>query len=187
MPKESPVEAPHLDCPDTVGSEDLEHGTWIVVLRADRIPHVVLLQDGVCFSLEHDGNRRYTARKLWRLIEARRIPALLCELGPEAHGSAEAIYGPLERIQGDGDCFFPVRDYCAGWFPACAACLFPYELIPLLARAGKLARAATLHLQEERATPRVVLPTYSREEIRARIAEVRATIRAHGSQASTEA
>lgn len=172
---------PSLDCPDRIRAEDLAQGTWIAVLRADSIPHVVMLQSGVVFSLEHDGNRRYPARKLWRLIESRGIAALLCELGPEAHGSVEPVYAPHERIEGDGDCFLPVRDYCATWFAKCAACSFPYELVPLLARAGKLARAGTRHLQEERSTPRVVLPTYSREDIRARIAEVRQSIRPPGS------
>lgn len=172
---------PALDCPDRIRPEDLEQGTWIAVLRADVIPHVVLLQQGVVFSLEHDGNRRYPARKLWRLIESRGIAALLCELGPDAHGSVEPSYAVHERIEGDGDCFLPVRDYCASWFPECAACSFPYELVPLLARAGKLLRAGTRHLQEERRTARVVLPTYSREDIRSRIAEVRRSGRRPGS------
>jgi len=146
-----------------------------VVLNADRIPHVVMLEEGVCFSLEHDGNRRYPARKLWRLIDSRRIPSLLCELGSEARGSVEDVYAPLERIEGDGDCFTPVRNWCALWYPAAGACSYPYELIPLLSRQGKLFRAVPLHLPGvER---EFVMPSYSREQIRARIAEVRDTPR----------
>jgi len=175
------VNPPTVECSARLVAGDLERGRWVVVLRADEIPHVVMLQDGICFSLEHDGNRRYTSRKLWRMIEARRIPALLCELGPEADGPVEAIYDRLERIEGaDGDCFVPVRDYCATWFPECAACEYPWQLVPLLSASGKLVRAGTRYLQEDRDGPLVVMPVYDRRQIRARIAEVRRTIRDHG-------
>lgn len=174
------MSAPVVEGRARLAAEDLEHGTWIAVLRADEIPHVVMLQDGACFSLEHDGNRRYPARKLWRLVEAKRIPTLLCELGPWARGRVADTYAAHARIEGDGDCFLPVRDYCATGFADAAACDFPYELLPLLSSAGKLARAGTLHLQEERSDARIELPTYSREDIRARIAEVRRTFRPQG-------
>jgi hypothetical protein len=161
---------------------DLEHGTWIAVLRADEIPHVAMVQEGVCFSLEHDGNRRYPARKLWRLAETRHIPTLLCELGPWARGPVAEVYARFTRIEGDdGDCFLPVRDYCAAWFADAAPCPYPWQLLPLLSSAGKLARAGTLHLAGESDGARLVLPVYSREDIRARIAEVRRTLRGpHG-------
>jgi hypothetical protein len=170
-------QAPLVEARARLAPEDLERGTWIAVLRADEIPHVVMLQDGVCYSLEHDGNRRYPARKLWRLVETKRIPTLLCELGPWTRGRVADTYAAHARIEGDGDCFLPVRDHCAAGFAAAAACSFPYELLPLLSSAGKLARAGTLHLQEERTGARIVLPTYSREDIRARIAQVRRTLR----------
>jgi hypothetical protein len=163
-----------------IGPQDLEHGTWVVVLRADEIPHVVMLQEGVCYSLEHNGNRRYPARKLWRLVEGKRIPSLFCELGSWARGPVEQAYAPHAEISGEGDCFLPVRDYCAAWLPECGHCRFPYELVPLLASAAKLRRAGTRFLQEERTSPEVTLPTYSREEIRQRIASVRATHRQSG-------
>jgi hypothetical protein len=160
---------------------DLERGTWIAVLRADEIPHVVMLQGGTCYSLEHDGNRRYPTRKLWRLAETRHIPMLLCELGPWARGPVPEVYARFERIAGDdGDCFLPVRDYCAAWFADAAACAYPWQLLPLLSSAGKLARAGTLHLAGESDGKRIVLPVYSRADIRARIAEVRRTLRPHG-------
>lgn len=158
-------------------AEDLEHGTWIAVLRAHEIPHVVMLQEGVCFSLEHDGNRRYTARKFWRLVDTKRIPTLLCELGPWARGRVADTYAAHARIEGEGDCFLPVRDYCAAWFADCGASSFPYELLPLLSSAGKLARAGTLHLPLAPGVTRLQLPSYSRADIRARIAEVRRTFR----------
>ena len=111
-------------------AEDLEHGTWIAVLRAHEIPHVVMLQEGVCFSLEHDGNRRYTARKFWRLVDTKRIPTLLCELGPWARGRVADTYAAHARIEGEGDCFLPVRDYCAAWFADCGASAFPTSCCP---------------------------------------------------------
>jgi len=158
-------------------SADLERGTWIAVLRADEIPHVVMLQAGTCYSLEHDGNRRYPARKLWRLAETKHIATLLCELGPWASGPVAEVYARFERIAGDdGDCFLPVRDYCAAWFADAAPCAYPWQLLPLLSTAGKLTRAGTLHLAESD-DARLVLPVYSRADIRARIAEVRRTLR----------
>lgn len=158
-------------------AEDLERGTWIAVLRAHEIPHVAMLQGGTCFSLEHDGNRRYPARKLWRLVETRRIPTLLCELGPWARGPVAEVYARFARIEGDeGDCFVPVRDYCAAWFASAAPCEYPWQLLPLLSAAGKLARAGALHFAEPPGA-RLVLPIYSRADIRARIAEVRRTLR----------
>lgn len=171
-----------VSCPDRIQAADLESGTWIVILRADEIPHVAMLQEGICYSLEHDSNRTYPARKLWRLLEARQIPAVLCELGPEARGSVAAIYSAHDCIEGDGDCFLPVRDYCATWLPEAAACSFPYELVPLLSATGRFARASTRNLPTDPATSGVVLPTYTREQIRERIAEVRRTIRANGTR-----
>ena len=49
---------PIVECSDRIQAADLQRGRWVVVLRADEIPHVVMLQHGVCYSLEHDGNRR---------------------------------------------------------------------------------------------------------------------------------
>lgn len=143
------------------------------MLRADTIPHVVMLQQGQCFSLEHDGNRRYPARKLWRLVQGKRIPSLFCELGSWARGPVAAAYEAHARIADDADCFQPVREYCAAWFPECAPCAFPYELVPRLARAGRLVRTAGMFLAESPGG-RVSLPTYSRQDIRRRIAAVRA-------------
>ena len=165
---------PAVPCSARIQATDLEQGTWIVVLRADEIPHVVMLQGGVCFSLEHDGNRRYPARKLWRLVNASRIPTLFCELGPWANGAVSDTYARFERIDDDGDCFLPVRDYCARWSPDLAACSFPYELVPALATGGRLARTAAVHFLEGPTPSAITLLTYSRAEIRARIAAVRA-------------
>jgi len=155
-----------------VGAADLERGTWIVVLRADEIPHVAMLQGGTCYSLETDANRTYPARKLWRLVESKRIPTLFCELGPWAAGPVADAYARHARIEGEGDCFLPVQEYCASWLPDCAACAFPYELVPLLCAGGRLARAGVAHLAGRGAS--FALPVYSREDIRRRIAAVRA-------------
>lgn len=157
----------------SIGAADLERGAWIVVLRADEIPHVAMLQGGTCYSLETDANRTYPARKLWRLVEAKRIPTLLCELGAWARGPVAEVYARHARIAGDGDCFLPVQEYCARWLPECARCAFPYELVPLLSAEGRLVRAGVLHLGST-PPPALVLPVYSREDIRRRIAEVRA-------------
>lgn len=157
-----------------VGARDLEQGTWIVVLRAHEIPHVAMLQEGTCYSLETDGNRRYPARKLWRLVEAKRIPTLFCELGDWARGPVEAAYAAHARIEGEGDCFLPVQEYCARWLPDCAGCEFPYELVPRLSAAGRLARAGLVHLSAGSAPTSFTLPIYTRDDIRRRIAEVRA-------------
>lgn len=162
-----------IPCTSQLGAKDLERGTWIVVLRADEIPHVVMLQQGVCFSLEHDGNRRYPARKLWRLVEGKRIPTLFCELGPWASGAVSAIYERFARIEGDADCFLPVRDFCAGESAGLADVSFPYELVPRLAHGGRLARTVALHFPGSAPADAITLPTYSRAEIRARIAAVR--------------
>ncbi|HEX6884501.1 MAG TPA: hypothetical protein VF530_14085 [Planctomycetota bacterium] len=157
----------------TVAAADLEQGTWIVVLRASEIPHVVMLQAGTCYSLETDGNRRYPVRKLWRLVEAKRIPTLFCELGSWAAGPVAAAYARHAKIEGEGDCFLPVQEYCASWLADCAACAFPYELVPRLSSGGRLARAVLAHLGEGAEWTSFTLPVYSRADIRRRIAEVR--------------
>ena len=160
-----------LDCRARIEAEELGQGTWIVLLRADEIPHLVMLQAGVCHSLEHDGLHHYPASQLWRLIESRRIPSVLCRLAVEPERPVHPFFAAFDGLDGEIDCFVPVRDYCASWFPACAVCDYPYELMPLLASAGKLAKSGSRHLPGRGAG--FVLPRYSRSEIRERIAEVR--------------
>lgn len=173
---------PSLECSARIQAADLEQGTWIVVLKADQMPHVCMLQHGTCFSLEHDGNHRYPAVKLWRLIESRQIPAVLCELPPEEAGALEPFFAAYDDLAGDTNCFIPVRDACAAWFPAAAACEYVFQLVPLLAAAGKIERAGKLHLPGPGA--RYVFPQYDQEGIRARIAAVRSTSRERGANAA---
>ncbi len=170
---------PSLECTAELRPSDLEHGTWIVVLKADEMPHVALLQSGVCFSLEHDGNHRYPARKLWRLVDSRRIPTVLCRLAPEAALPAAPFFEAYDSLEGEVNCFLPVRDQCAGWFPAARTCEYVFELVPLLDSAGKIARAAGLHLPGP--GPRFVFPKYDQAQIRARIESVRRRAPENGS------
>lgn len=164
---------PSLECSDRIQATDLEQGTWIVVLKADQMPHVCMLQHGTCYSLEHDGNHRYPAVKLWRLIESRQIPTVLCRLPGEADGALEPFFAAYDGLAGDTNCFIPVRDACAAWFPPAAACDYVFQLVPRLDSAGKIERAVKLHLPGSGA--RFVFPQYDQEGIRARIAAVRRT------------
>ncbi|NOT30890.1 MAG: hypothetical protein HOP15_10630 [Planctomycetes bacterium] len=170
---------PSLECTARIQAQALERGTWIVVLKADQVPHVALLQRGVCFSLEHDGNHRYPAQKLWRLIESRQIPTVLCRLTAQAEGSVAAFFEAFDRLEGDANCFLPVRDHCASWFPAAAACDFVFQLIPLLDSAGKIELAASVNLPGGSGSP-YVFPQYDQTEIRARIAAVRRSVAGAG-------
>ncbi len=162
---------PSLECTARIQAGELEEGTWIVVLKADQMPHVAMLQGGVCFSLEHDGLHRYPAQKLWRLIESRQVPTVLCKLSNETSGEVEPFFDAHDRLDGDANCFIPVRDHCAAWFPAGAACDYVFQLVPLLDSAGKIERAGSLHLATS--GTRYVFPQYDQAGIRARIAEVR--------------
>ena len=169
------MDDPALEYTTDLGSEDLEHGTWIVVLKADEMPHVCMVQHGVCFSLEHDGNHRYPADKLRGLIARKRIPTLLCKLPREADGPLEPAFAAYDGLEGDTNCFVPVRDHCATWFPAARGCDYVFELAPLLDAAGKVERFVGLHLPEAGGN-RHVLPRYDQHEIRARIADVRRSL-----------
>lgn len=162
---------PSLECSARIQAPDLEQGTWIVVLKADQMPHVCMLQRGTCYSLEHDGNHRYPAAKLWRLIESRQIPTVLCQLPPEADGALEPFFAAYDGLAGDTNCFIPVRDSCAAWFPPAAACDYVFQLVPRLDSAGLIERAAKLHLPGSGA--RYVFPQYDQDGIRARIDAVR--------------
>jgi hypothetical protein len=171
---------PSIECSARILAEELEEGTWIVVLKADQMPHVAMLQGGICFSLEHDGNHRYPAQKLWRLIESRRIPTVLCRLGPEARGPVRGFFEAYDRLEGDANCFLPVRDHCASWFPQGAACDYVFQLVPLLDAAGKIERAGSLHLRGSASGTRYVFPRYDQAQIRERIADVRRTVAGPG-------
>ena len=157
---------PSLECTARIQPAELASGTWIVMLRADQIPHVALLQEGVVLSLEHDGSHRYPHEKLWRLIESRRTPALLCRLDVGSGGPAAPFFEAQSRLEVENNCFVPVRDYCASWFPPGAACEYAYQLIPLLASAGRVQRAGGFHLRLEGATFR--FPVYDKDDIRDR-------------------
>lgn len=167
-----PTDEPTLDCAATVRAQELEDGTWLVLLRADSVPHVMLLQAGVCFSLEVDGNRRHPAAKLLRLIESKRVPALLCRLAPDAPATVASFVAPFERIASGGNCFLPVRDYCASWLAAAGPCELAFELVERLAAAGKLAHTVGLHLTHPSGT-RFRLPRYTSREVEARLDELR--------------
>jgi hypothetical protein len=89
----------------------------------------------------------------------------------------EAAYAVHARIEGEADCFLPVQEYCARWLPDCRASEFPYELVPQLSSAGRLARAGEAHLSNGHPLASFTLPAYSRADIRRRIAEVRSARR----------
>ena len=169
-----------FECCAPLAADELSEGTWIVLLRADRIPHVALLQDGVYHSLEHDGFHCRSAAELWRLIRARAVPSVLCRLRAAPATRARPFFERHGGLDGDVDCFVPVRDYCASWFPAAAACDYAYELLPLLASTGALDKAGSLHLPALRPGVPFELPRYTRAEIRARIEHVRTSGAAAG-------
>lgn len=160
---------PTLSCPDPFVPAELERGAWIVILRADQMPHVCLLADGLVYSLEHDGNHRYPAVKLVRLIERKRVPSVLVEVLPTRAVAPEPFFRAYEGLAGDTNCFLPVRDAVAAWFEPAATCDYVFELVPRLAAAGRVGRAVAVHVEGRP----FVFPRYDQAGIRARIADVR--------------
>ena len=140
-------------------------GAWLAIERVLMVisgPVVVSLvmpmlsrttAEGVTFRVPGITSPWYRTRKVnWpppRSVWLTMLPPGSPDLKviPErATAPVEATYERHRCIEGDGDCFLPVHEYCRACLSGCEDLGFPYQLLPWLSAGGKLARAGTLQL-----------------------------------------
>jgi hypothetical protein len=151
-------------------------GTWIIVYQARRVPpHLLLVSNGMCYSLNITGPiPDDPLDKLWVLIERKQIAVAFIEVNiPEtisANFPAESMRLALKnypRVEVNRySCLHPIRDVLSEIFgPKLMQAQFIFEVFPILDKMGALGRVEVINMAEELRAGHYVPPIYGTEEV----------------------
>lgn len=160
-------------------NELLESGTYIVLVNITQPPpHLVLLNDGLCYGLHQTGKQSgEPAAAFLRHLRRRSLPSIFVNWQlPSPHHAAAAlqqIMAVYTRVEvGKTSCLVPIRRLAEEQgLPVAAQCKFIFELLPLLQSAGQLHECYSLNYSEKT----FELPVYSAADVDAAIARAAQT------------
>lgn len=145
---------------------DLQSGMWIILIDADKIPpHLMLVEDGVCHSLEYDGYKTYKPSTLFKIFNSKRKAVLAAKLDFAAVNASFFF----ERYQDKSGftCLYPIKDYIDEQGIDVSNVHFIFELLPELDKVNSILLYKGLNLSLE--NDQFLYQTYTREEIDRRI------------------
>ncbi len=145
---------------------DLRSGVWIVLIDADKIPpHLMLIEQGVCHSLEYDGYKTYTPSALFKIFTTKKKAVLAAKVQYDSLNAA-SFFSSYENTSGF-TCLYPIKDCIQSKGLDVSGVNFIFELLPQLDKKNgiTLYKGLNLVLENERFT----YQTYTREEIDRRI------------------
>lgn len=153
--------------------DQLRGGTYIVLLHLMQPPpHIILLHNGLCYSLHSTGKQEGdSAELLFQLIRRRSLSAAFVtwQLPVPAAAASQLteILAPYSRVEAGGaTCLLPVRMLAEKQgTTAAASCKFIFELLPLLSEAGQLGECFSINYN----APEFQLPVYTAADIDAAI------------------
>ncbi len=151
-------------------------GTWIIVYQARRVPpHLLMVCDGLCFSLNITGAiPADPLEKLLALIERKQIATAFVEIQlpqtTNSTGVGEALHRVLQnypRVEANRySCLHPIRDVLAEIFGVeFMGAKFIFEVFPMLQERGVLGRVEVMNMAEELREGHYAPPVYGAEEV----------------------
>ncbi|MGL5891110.1 MAG: hypothetical protein ACRC3B_14570, partial [Bacteroidia bacterium] len=155
------------------GFEQLRSGTYIVLLSITQPPpHLVLLHNGLCYSLHSTGKQEGDQSELlFQLIRRRSLAAAFVTWQLPAPAAAATqltqILAAHSRVEaGSTTCLLPVRRLAEMQGTVAAAdCKFVFELLPLLSDAGQIGECFSVNYN----APELQLPVYTAADVDAAI------------------
>jgi hypothetical protein len=153
--------------------EQVQHGTWIVLLNPQELPpHLLVCHNSRLYSLSVSGRQLGSPlEKLMSWCERKNVPSLFIEWKTGMRDTIyfeellNASFSRYARVEaGKNSCLFPVRDLAAKVHgEQMSQARFIFELLPLLQQKNSLGKSLAIGM--EISDTRFELLSYSEEEL----------------------
>ncbi len=165
---------------EPVKREELQTGTWLMLLYADKIPpHLALLADGKYYSLTaNEVQIGLDIEPFWRTIQSKSIPSIFVQIEsvPNAELLAAEFSAYQTAVPGSITCLNPIRNYLNRLHQLPVYDVeFVFHLVDRLEEYDMLLASRHVHLRDKLSGGSYQLMKYTVEEIFERIAQLQKT------------
>lgn len=171
-------EVPHIGPVSILDSINLRSGTWIGLLNCHKSPpHLVFVDDGFIYSLEHGSNRKYESDRLFKLIQQKKKPSIFFQLNVDTQGTTNRAFSAYSQLKSGQTCLNPIIDVLSGLgIEKIRNCEYIYQLIPELKAQGLLNEINGHLVITNPSNNHFYFQIYTKKEIFERIEKLKRTI-----------